>query len=104
MEEKRISPLKAIRLKCLDCCCSSSNEVKLCTVERCPLYPFREGRDPYRKKTELTPEQREERRNSLALAREKQRNSQIKSQNTQSEGTYIPGDNSKKISNRTEEY
>jgi len=58
MEKKRISPLKAIRLKCLDSCCGSSNEVKLCTVIRCPLYPFREGQDPYRKKREYTPEQK----------------------------------------------
>lgn len=48
MEEKRISPLKAIRLKCLDCCCGSSNEVKLCTAAQCPLYPFRLGKNPNR--------------------------------------------------------
>ena len=48
MEEKRISPLKAIRLKCLDCCCGSANEVKLCTVEKCALYPFRFGKNPNR--------------------------------------------------------
>lgn len=48
MEEKRISPLKAIRLKCLDCSCGSSNEVKLCPVEKCPLYPFRLGKNPNR--------------------------------------------------------
>ena len=56
--EKRISPIKAIRLKCLDCCCGSSNEVKLCTVAGCPLYPFREGRNPYRAKREYTAEQK----------------------------------------------
>lgn len=76
MEEKRISPLKAIRLKCLDCCCGSSNEVKLCPAVSCPLHPFREGHDPFRAKVELTPEQKEKRRQSLAVAREKQRNSQ----------------------------
>jgi len=48
MEEKRISPLKAIRLKCLDCSCGSSNEVKLCPAEKCPLYPFRFGKNPNR--------------------------------------------------------
>ena len=103
MEEKRISPIKAIRLMCLDCCCGSSNEVKLCTVERCPLYPFREGQNPYRKKTELTPEQREARRNSLTLARSKLANSQMKSRNTASEGTYIPEYNSEEIHGRTED-
>lgn len=55
MEEKRISPLKAIRLKCLDCC---SNEVKLCTLTRCPLYPFREGHNPNIAKREYTDEQK----------------------------------------------
>ncbi len=58
MEGKRISPLKAIRLKCLDCCCGSSNEVKLCTIPRCPLYPFREGHNPNIAKREYTNEQR----------------------------------------------
>ena len=58
METKRISPLKAIRLKCLDCCCGSSNEVKLCTAERCPLYVFREGKNPYSQKRKYTEEQK----------------------------------------------
>lgn len=48
MEEKRITPLKAIRLKCLDCSCGSPKEVKLCTAEACPLYPFRFGKNPKR--------------------------------------------------------
>lgn len=59
MEEKRISALKAIRLKCLDCCCGSSYEVKLCTAAGCPLYPFREGHNPYIAKREYTDEQKE---------------------------------------------
>ncbi len=46
MEEKRISPLKAIRLKCLDCSCGSINEVQLCTHTQCPLYSFRLGKNP----------------------------------------------------------
>ncbi|MBE6960217.1 MAG: hypothetical protein E7448_05800 [Ruminococcaceae bacterium] len=62
MEEKRISPLKAIRIKCLDCCCGSSNEVKSCPSVNCSLHPFREGHDPFRVKVELTPEQKEKRR------------------------------------------
>lgn len=66
MEEKKISPMKAIRLKCLDCCCGSANEVKLCTVTRCPLYPFREGHNPYTKKREYTEEQREAQRARMA--------------------------------------
>ena len=65
MEEKKISPMKAIRLKCLDCCCGSANEVKLCTVTKCPLYPFRDGHNPYIKKREYTEEQREAQRSRM---------------------------------------
>ena len=85
MEPKRISPLKAIRLKCLDCCCGSSNEVKLCTVERCPLYPFREGHNPYTAKREWTEEQR-----AAQKARMMQNIHSVerkKSENSLSEGT-----------------
>ena len=39
--------LKAIRAKCLDCCMGQSNEVKLCPVADCPLYPYRFGKDPW---------------------------------------------------------
>lgn len=57
--EYKTSPVKAIRQKCLECGEGSANEVKLCPVERCPLYPFRFGKNPYRQKRELTDEQRE---------------------------------------------
>lgn len=76
--EERISRGKAIRLKCLDCCCGSPNEVKLCSVEKCPLHPFRFGTDPYRTKRELSPEQREQQRRTLAVARSSKLNSQEK--------------------------
>lgn len=66
MEEKKISPMKAIRLKCLDCSCGSSNEVKLCTVTRCPLYPFREGKNPNIGSRGWTEERREEQRQRMA--------------------------------------
>ena len=46
------NPGKAIREKCLECSCGSSNEVKLCTVTGCALYPFRFGKNPYRAKRE----------------------------------------------------
>ena len=41
---KPISPLKAIRAKCLDCSCNQINEIKLCSVTNCALYPFRLAR------------------------------------------------------------
>lgn len=60
MENKKegIPVLKAIRLKCLDCCCDSAYEVKLCPCEKCPLHPFRFGKNPYRSKKEYTEEER----------------------------------------------
>jgi hypothetical protein len=46
----RMSPLQAIRAKCLDCC-ETREVVKYCTLDglnstRCPLWPFRFGRRP----------------------------------------------------------
>lgn len=58
MEEKKItSPVKAIRVKCLDCMCGSANEVRECQLEDCALHPFRFGKNPYHTRT-LTDEQR----------------------------------------------
>lgn len=54
--ERIQNPVKAIRAKCLDCCCDSVIEVKLCTITSCALYPFRFGSNPYRQKREVTPE------------------------------------------------
>ena len=51
--------LRAIRLKCYDCSSYQSNEVRDCIVTNCPLYPFRLGKNPFRKK-ELTEEKRKE--------------------------------------------
>ena len=44
-----LSPLKAIRQKCLECCCQQSAEVRLCPCEDCALYPYRMGHNPNRK-------------------------------------------------------
>ena len=41
-----MTPLKAIRLKCLDCCCYQANEVRLCTATKCPLFAYRMGHNP----------------------------------------------------------
>ena len=49
------TPVKAIRLKCLDCCCSSPKEITLCPVHDCSLYPYRFGRRPGAGKREMTP-------------------------------------------------
>ena len=58
MNEKTVSPLRAIRAKCLECSNYSAYEVRLCPIQDCDLYPFRMGRNPNRKR-ELSPEQRE---------------------------------------------
>ena len=60
------SPLKAIRAKCLDCCCGQANEVKLCATLKCPLHPFRMGKNPYRTRREYTEEERAAARERLA--------------------------------------
>ena len=44
-----LSPLKAIRAKCLDCMADQPAEVRLCPCEDCPLYPYRMGHNPNRK-------------------------------------------------------
>lgn len=44
-----LTPLKAIRAKCLDCMCDQLAEVRQCPCEDCPLYPFRMGHNPNRK-------------------------------------------------------
>lgn len=39
-----LTPMKAIRQKCLECCAWSFKEVKECPCPNCALYPFRYGR------------------------------------------------------------
>ena len=56
---KKITPLRAIRAKCLDCVLGSSNEVSLCPMEnKCALWPFRFGKNP---NVKLSDEERERR-------------------------------------------
>lgn len=43
-----MSPLKALRLRCIDCSAGSSLEVRLCKAVSCPSWPFRLGRSPWR--------------------------------------------------------
>ena len=52
------NPIKAIRAKCIDCCCGERQEVKLCTAVDCALYPFRLGKNPYRVKREMSEEEK----------------------------------------------
>ena len=52
----RVSPLRALRLHCLDCCNESAQEVRLCTAVDCASWPFRMGKNPWRRK--LDPQER----------------------------------------------
>ena len=45
---KRMSPLRALRLRCIDCSGNSAPEVRLCTAVTCPAWPFRMGSNPWR--------------------------------------------------------
>lgn len=51
------NPVKAIKEKCLDCCCGQWQEVQLCPKENCALHAFRFGKNPYRAKREYSEEQ-----------------------------------------------
>lgn len=39
----RVTRGKAIRLKCLDCCCGLQGEVTKCKIKDCPLWIYRMG-------------------------------------------------------------
>ena len=66
--------MKAIRQKCLDCSCGSSEEVKNCFAKKCPLYQFRFGykldENGNRRKRDLTDEQRQEMAERLKKVRD----------------------------------
>lgn len=42
-----VSPIKAIRAKCLDCCAGSQAEVRKCVSINCPLWSMRMGVNPF---------------------------------------------------------
>src|SRR6476469_10033616 len=62
------NPLKAIRERCFDCCCGNAAEVRKCVAIDCPSWPFRMGTNPFRKKRELTAQQKRERKVRLLTA------------------------------------
>lgn len=43
---KKVTPIRAIRMKCLDCCCGQKREVALCPADDCSLWVYRFGRRP----------------------------------------------------------
>lgn len=42
----KLTPIKAIRAKCIDCCGGQKAEVRLCPCTDCTLHPYRMGRRP----------------------------------------------------------
>lgn len=43
-----MTPIQAMRAKCMDCTCNQPKEIRLCTMPDCALFPFRMGRNPNR--------------------------------------------------------
>ena len=66
--------LKAIREKCLDCCCGQANEVKECVSAKCPLHSLRFGKDPT--KRVLSPEEKARRAELMRTVVENRRKQQ----------------------------
>lgn len=50
----KLTPMKAIRARCLDCSGYSVKEVRECSIDTCPLHPYRFGHRPSEGAT-LTP-------------------------------------------------
>ena len=50
---KPTTPMKAIRLRCLDCCAQSPYEVAHCVCENCALFKFRFGKRPSTRKKKI---------------------------------------------------
>lgn len=69
----RMSPLKALRLHCIDCCSGSMHEVKICAFKTCPAWPFRLGTNPWLERRKLTDEQRAAARERVELLNDAKR-------------------------------
>lgn len=41
-----MTPIKSIRMKCLDCCGDQKAEVRLCPAKDCALWHYRMGKRP----------------------------------------------------------
>ena len=42
----KLTPMKAIRKKCLECCCGQIKEVRECNMKSCALHAYRSGHRP----------------------------------------------------------
>lgn len=43
---KSLTPIRAIRTKCLQCTCGQIAEIRQCNISDCALYPYRMGHRP----------------------------------------------------------
>lgn len=65
------NPVKVMREFCKTCMGGSAEEIKKCTAKTtCPIYPWRFGKNPYRKKKEYTDEELAELRERMKKASE----------------------------------
>lgn len=53
-----LTPRKAIKEKCIECCGGSIHEAKQCQIYDCPLWPLRPGGTGIRKRKPMSPEAR----------------------------------------------
>ena len=70
--------LHIIKAKCLDCSCYQLEEVRQCTDKNCELYPYRLGKDPFKKQKEITEKQLKVRQAFTEKARERAEEAQNK--------------------------
>jgi hypothetical protein len=62
------NPTKAIREKCLDCCCENAAEVRKCVAVDCALWPLRLGSNPFRKRSVLSEDEKQRRVKQLHVS------------------------------------
>jgi hypothetical protein len=90
---KRMSPLRALRLRCIDCSGNSAPEVRLCTAVTCPAWPFRMGANPWR-----APASEAKRERARALLKERRllarnlRQGRVRGETNDAPATSLPGD------------
>ncbi len=64
------TPIKAIKIFCIECCGGNKSYVKECTSTKCSLYDYRLGKNPNRKMREYTEEEKEQLKERVRKARE----------------------------------
>lgn len=55
--ERALTPIKAIRAKCMDCTCNQPKEIRECSITSCALWPYRMGKRPSKQQLEEEPSQ-----------------------------------------------